>query len=194
MKLILAQGNPESRYAATRHNVGFILADTLARTHGASWVEKTKFHAHIAELSIHGEKVLLAKPTTYYNETGRSARAIVDFYKLDPMSDVLVIHDDLALPLGSLRVRSSGSDAGNNGVKSLNSHIGQQYKRLRVGIWNKIRDQQHDVDFVLGAISKHEEATLKEQLPSIASIAEDFAKGTLSDTTLALEEKESPAK
>ena len=113
MKVIFAQGNPGRQYAATRHNVGFIILDALAD--GAHFAPKPKFFAEMAETQIAGEKTLLIKPQTFYNETGRSARAILDFYKLDP-SDLLVIHDDLALAFGSLRIRDKGSDAGNNGI------------------------------------------------------------------------------
>src|SRR5438445_447838 len=138
MKLIFAQGNPGSQYATTRHNVGFLILDQLAAKAGKEFIKKPKFHADVAELTIAGEKVLLVKPTTFYNETGQSARSLVDFYKLDTMSDVLVVHDDLALPLGTIRTREKGSDAGNNGIKSLNAHLGHDYHRIRIGIYNEL--------------------------------------------------------
>ncbi|MEP6710637.1 MAG: aminoacyl-tRNA hydrolase, partial [Candidatus Saccharibacteria bacterium] len=134
MKLIFAQGNPGDQYNTTRHNVGFAILDALAKKFEASFTSKPKFFADIAELNIEGEKILLVKPATFYNETGKSARALVDFYKLAPATDVLVVHDDLALPFGTLRTREKGSDAGNNGIKSLNAHLGPDYARLRIGI------------------------------------------------------------
>lgn len=168
VKLILAQGNPGQQFDGTRHNAGFFMIDLFARAHDASWSEKTKFAADVAELTVEGEKVILAKPRTYYNETGRAARSVADFYKLDPAHDILVIHDELALPFGTLRTRSGGSDAGNNGVKSLNAALGQDYKRIRIGIWNELRERMDDVDFVLGKFSKEE----AESLPKLYELVE----------------------
>ena len=176
MKIIFAQGNPGSEFAATRHNVGFYLIDQFAQKHGVSFVAKAKFYAEIGELSSGGEKILLVKPTTYYNETGQSARALVDFYKLTPASDLLVIHDDLALPFGAIRTRLSGSDAGNNGIKSLNAHLGQGYARARIGVYSPLRDQINDVDFVLGKFSQAE----GETLPRIAEQTNEFVSQFIS--------------
>ncbi len=178
MKVILAQGNPGEDYTMTRHNVGFYCIDTLAASLDISFLPRPKFHADIAETSINGEKVLLVKPTTYYNETGHAARALVDFYKLTPATDLLVIHDELALPFGTLRTRADGSDAGNNGIKSLSSHLGQQYARIRVGIYNDLRARTPDANFVLGKFSREE----AEQLPAIAKKVTEFATDYLHDT------------
>ena len=144
MKIIVAQCNPGTQYARTRHNVGFIVVDELANAIGISWREQSKFRAYTTEATIFDEKVLFVKPTTFYNETGISARALIDFYKLDPKKDFLVIHDELALPFGAVRTREKGSDAGNNGIKSLNAHLGPDYARIRVGIWNDKRDLMND--------------------------------------------------
>lgn len=176
MKLIFAQGNPGAQYAATRHNIGFDLIDLLAEKYRAEFVKKPKFHADIAETTVNGEKVLLVKPDTFYNETGQSARALIDFYKLNPAKDFLVIHDDLALPFGTLRTRESGRDAGNNGVKSLNSHLGERYCRIRVGIYNDLRDRIPDVDFVLGKFSAHEKNALAAIFQPVERFVEGFVK------------------
>lgn len=184
MKIIFAQGNPGQKYATTRHNVGFLLLDTLAGS--AAFAPKPKFFAEIAEIQLTGEKVLLVKPQTYYNETGRAARAILDFYKLAP-SDLLVIHDDLALPFGSLRIREKGSDAGNNGIKSLNTHLGPDYTRLRIGIYNDLRDRMHDADFVLSSFSKDELTALEAAiLPKSRELIEDFCRGNLQPSSHSL--------
>jgi PTH1 family peptidyl-tRNA hydrolase len=156
MKLIIAQGNPGNKYSRTRHNTGFIMLDLLADELSTTWKSHDKFKSEIAETNIAGEKVLLVKPTTFYNDTGVAARSIVDFYKLEPSTDVLVIHDELALPFGTIRVRGKGSDAGNNGIKSLNAHLGPDYARIRIGIWNERRNLLNDVDFVLSAFSDEE--------------------------------------
>jgi PTH1 family peptidyl-tRNA hydrolase len=185
MKLIFAQGNPEARYNHTRHNIGFAVIDDFAKAHGAEWTDKPKFHALIAETTIDGEKVLLAKPTTYYNETGLSARSLVDFYKIES-HNVLVIHDDLALPFGTVRVRSKGSDAGNNGIKSLNAHIGEGFRRIRVGTWNELRNQIDDVDFVLGKLTADEQSKYDELSVEINRLIELFIQNRLIDQSLAI--------
>lgn len=187
MKLVFAQGNPGSQYDGTRHNAGFFMIDRFAAEQGATWNEKTKFHALIAELTIDGEKVLLAKPTTFYNETGLSARAITDFYKLDPTEDILVIHDELALPLGTLRTRSGGSDAGNNGIKSLNAALGPDYKRLRIGIWTELRNRVNDVDFVIGKFTKKETEALIKLYDLAAGQIIKFISNQHIDETVKLE-------
>jgi len=170
MKIIFAQGNPGKEYAHTRHNIGFLLIDKIAAAHHAEFIKKSKFHADIAEITSEGEKVLFVKPTTFYNETGQAARLLVDFYKIDPATDFLVIHDDLALPLGTIRTRQKGSDAGNNGIKSLSAHLGPNYTRIRIGIFNEKRNQVHDADFVLGNLTLHE----KNVLPALAEQTKHF--------------------
>lgn len=177
MKIIVAQGNPGAEYENTRHNAGFLATDYFAQQKQATFQSKPKFFAEIAELSVHGEKIILVKPTTYYNETGKSARAITDFYKV-ATTDVLVIHDELALPFGTLRLREKGSDAGNNGIKSLNAHLGENYTRIRVGTWNEIADKQGPFDFVLSPFSKEEQEKLhKDVFPKILQIIEEFIVG-----------------
>lgn len=184
MKIIFAQGNPGKQYERTRHNVGFIVLDTLADKEGGEWRTDSKFKADIAELQLAGEKVLLVKPLSYYNETGQVARAIVDFYKLDPASDVLVIHDELALPFGTIRIREKGSDAGNNGIKSLNSHLGPNYNRIRIGVWNELRDRMDDAAFVLSMFSKEEFERLEKLVEDpIEGLVTDFTSGTLASST-----------
>lgn len=183
MKLIFAQGNPETKYDNTRHNVGFMVIDEFADSLDLKWTEKSKFATMIAETTIDGEKVILAKPLTYYNETGQSARKLIDFYSIMPAHDVLVIHDDLALPFGTIRTRKQGSDAGNNGIKSLNNHIGEEYHRIRIGIANEYREQMGDMDFVLGKFSKDETDAFTALTPEIFAFISDFIKGDLEHET-----------
>lgn len=184
MKLIFAQGNPDPQYKKTRHNTGFMVLDAFGDLQQAVWKESDKFTARIAELSLGGEKVLLVQPHTYYNDTGTAARKLIDFYKLDPSKDLLVIHDDIALPLGTLRIRQKGSDAGNNGVKSLNTHLGPDYARLRIGTWTESRDQMNDVDFVLGKFSKDEEKRVEKHIiPRAVEIINDFIRDMLSPSS-----------
>lgn len=181
MKIIFAQGNPGSDYTTTRHNVGWRFLDAYAVQHSLAFAPKAKFKADIAEVTIAGEKCLLVKPTTYYNDTGLSAHALADFYKLVP-EDFLVVHDELALPLGTLRTRYGGSDAGNNGIKSLNAHLGEGTARLRVGIFDA--DSQRDaLSSVLGKFNAEEQKALTELEPKVFAIFDDFLSGNFETTT-----------
>ena len=184
MKIIFAQGNPGKQYERTRHNSGFIVLDALASKEGGSWHTDSKFKADISEIQLAGEKLLLVKPQSFYNETGQTARSLIDFYKLDPSSSFLVIHDELALPFGTIRVREKGSDAGNNGIKSLNSHLGGDYSRIRIGVWNEDRERMDDAAFVLSAFSIAEAETFQGLIRDpILPLIEAFARGTLASSS-----------
>lgn len=182
MKLIVGLGNPEPRYNHTRHNVGFWLIDQYAESCGLKWQSNTRFRATLAERTIANEKVILVKPTTYYNLVGESVRSLADFYKIDA-SNILIIHDDLALPLGTLRTRRGGSGGGNNGIKSLNAHLGEDTARLRVGVWTDHHSNIDKVAVVLGKLSKDEHKTLEELIPKINQQIEDFIAGDFITTT-----------
>lgn len=182
MKILFGLGNPETTYTGTRHNVGFWALDQLAAGYDVSFKPQGKLHALVAEVLSGGERILLVKPTTYYNEVGRSARAIMDFYKLAP-EDFLIVHDDLALPLGTIRTRLGGSDGGSNGLKSLAAHIGSDTARLRIGVWAEQHHGSDKVGVVLGKLSKKEQTVLDDQYGTIAGIASDFVAGQLETTT-----------
>lgn len=174
MKLIFGLGNPGMNYVGTRHNAGFAALDALAKREDASFIAKPKFNAHVAELALAGEKILLAKPDTFYNLVGESYRAIIDFYKLDPIA-TLVIHDELALPFGTLRTRIGGADAGNNGIKSVNQHGGSGSNRIRIGIANEQRQVVGDTDFVLGRFSPDEVRLLSDKvMPKVLEAMDAF--------------------
>lgn len=182
MKLILAQGNPGSEYATTRHNVGWLLLDRYAADHDAAFRPVSKWKAEIAELTIAGEKILLVKPTTYYNQTGEAAQAITSFYKIAP-EDVLIIQDELALDFGVIRTRRGGSDAGNNGVRSITTHLGPDTARLRIGIDREHPAEMSAADFVLSRLSPDELTTLGQLAPRIAQVIDNFIDGTFEPTT-----------
>lgn len=183
MKLIIAQGNPGATYTNTRHNVGFLLLTAYATQQGLTFTPKPKFLADIAEYTVNGEKVLLIKPTTFYNETGRCARAIADFYKV-PITNILAIHDDLALPFGTLRTREKGSDAGNNGIKSLNAHLGQGYMRLRVGIHSEQAEVMGQADFVLAQFTAAQQEQLNSTIsPKVTQLIDNFVQGNHTSTS-----------
>jgi peptidyl-tRNA hydrolase, PTH1 family len=133
MKLVVGIGNPGREYEATRHNVGFMVLDRLAEAHGiGSW--RQRFHAQATDGLINGERCLLLKPGTYVNESGRAVRAAVDWCRIS-VDDVIVVCDDMHLPVGRLRVRGKGSSGGHNGLASIAAHLdGEGWTRLRIGI------------------------------------------------------------
>lgn len=182
MKLIIGLGNPEPQYDSTRHNIGFWCLDTYAAEQGLNWKRSDKFRAFITETTVAGEKILFAKPTTFYNLVGESARSIADFYKIEP-ADILIVHDDLALPLGTIRTRLGGSDGGNNGLKSLHAHLGPSTHRIRVGVWAEHHGQTDKVNVVLGKLTQSERDMLAKQSTTINQLIDQFISGQLTVTT-----------
>src|SRR6266511_2040025 len=146
--LVAGLGNPGREYAHTRHNVGWMVLDELARRHGASW--KTKFSGKLAEVRIDGERIAVLKPETYMNESGRSIRTAAKFFKT-PVDRVLVVHDDVDLEEGRLQARPGGGLAGHNGLRSIAQALGtQDFLRLRIGIGRPGRGDRRPVsDYVL---------------------------------------------
>lgn len=132
MLLIVGLGNPGPKYANQRHNVGFMAVDEIHRHEGFSpW--KARFQALIAEGTLAGEKCLLVKPTTFMNESGRAVGEVARFYKV-PLNQIVVLYDELDLPPGKVRVKTGGGAGGHNGIRSIDSHIGKDYRRVRIGI------------------------------------------------------------
>jgi aminoacyl-tRNA hydrolase len=186
MKVILALGNPGEKYVHTRHNAGFLVIDQLAAEQGAQFSNKPKFFADIAELNMSGEKILLVKPTTYYNEVGISARAILDFYK-STLDGLLIIHDDTDLDFGKIRVRKGGRDAGSNGLKSLHAHIGSDFWHIRIGTDNLLRRQIGDVDFVLSKFNTDERTILRDwTIPESIKLIGTFLDDTIEPLSIKL--------
>jgi PTH1 family peptidyl-tRNA hydrolase len=146
--LVAGLGNPGREYARNRHNVGWMVADELARRHGGSW--RAKFNGQLAEIRIDGHKVALLKPETFMNDSGRAVQAAVKFFKLDPDA-VLVVHDEGDLELGRLQARIGGGAGGHNGLRSIAQQLGTpDFMRLRVGVGRPGRgDQRKLADFVL---------------------------------------------
>lgn len=168
MKLIVGLGNPGGKYSGTRHNIGFEVIDYLAAGPGVGGFRKA-FESLVAEGTEAGEKILLVKPETYMNLSGRAVRLIIDFYKLTP-NDVMVVCDDFNLPLGKLRVRTSGSPGGQNGLKSIEQSLGTDaYLRLRIGVGQPGPGEA--VDFVLSRFKAGERATIDEAVAKAAQAA-----------------------
>lgn len=169
MRLIVGLGNIGVHFEGTRHNIGFEVLDAFAQANSMVWQAKDKFKASVAEATLGEQKVLLLKPNTYYNLSGDAVRAVKDFYKLEN-SDIIVVHDELALPFGTIRTRSAGSDAGNNGVKSIIAAIGEDVDRIRIGVANEHTPKQDAADFVLGQFTREE----RQKLPEIKNEAKSL--------------------
>jgi PTH1 family peptidyl-tRNA hydrolase len=164
MKLVIGLGNPGSRYHDTRHNVGFAVVDSLAEGPGVGRFQ-SRFQAQLAEWAEGGEKVLLAKPETFMNLSGRSVRQLVDFYQL-PLDKLLVVCDDFNLPLGKLRARARGTHGGHNGLRDIQNHLGtMEYARLRIGV-DAPRDEA--IDHVLGRFRPYEQPVIDEAVRTAA--------------------------
>ncbi len=187
MKLIVGLGNIGKEYENTRHNLGFMVIDELTSTHDLPEAKANdKFHAFISEGTLADEKVIVAKPTTYMNLSGKSVGAIAQFYKIDP-DDVWVIHDELDLAFGKLRVRAGGGTAGHNGLKSIVENIGDGFGRYRVGIANDSLKNPVAADaFVLAKFDKDEQDALPAIVSKTAQIVLEHLHTELTDTTYSL--------
>ena len=165
--LIVGLGNPGAEYSNTRHNIGFVACDIIAEKLGFSWKDSTKFQAMIASGTLGPEKILIAKPQTYMNLSGRSVSILKNYYNI-PTKDILVFHDEIDIPLGELRYKQGGGSAGHNGLKSLDQSIGKDYHRIRVGVGRP--DGQEDVsNYVLGHFTKTEHIILEKILDHISA-------------------------
>ena len=193
MLLFAGLGNPGAKYADNRHNVGFMAADAIARRHSFSpW--SRKFQAEIAEGKLAGKKVLLLKPQTFMNLSGQAVGEALRFYKLDP-SAVTVFYDEIDLAAGKLRVKVGGGSGGHNGIRSLDQHIGQNYRRVRIGVGHPgVREMVHG--HVLGDFSKADREWLDVLLAAIADnaglIAGNDDSSFMNRVTLALRDKLRP--
>ena len=162
MKLIVGLGNIGNKYTFTRHNVGFMLADSLIINNDLSFRENSRLKCFMANLRTSTEDYLIIKPTTFMNLSGEAVRAVMDYYKI-PIEDVLIVYDDLSLELGKIRFRANGSDGGHNGIKSVIQHLGSKdVARLKIGIGPQ-PNLPSEV-FVLQNFSKEELENLKPVL------------------------------
>ena len=183
MILFVGLGNPGAKYAQHRHNIGFMAADAIAEGYSfGPW--KARFQGVVAEGRIAGEKVLLLKPSTYMNESGRSVGEAMRYFKLTS-ADIVTFHDELAIDAGKVKAKKGGGHAGHNGLRSMDAHIGNDYARVRLGIGHpgdKTRVHNH----VLGDFSKAEEEWLTPLLHAVAAEAGWLARRDIGRFTSAL--------
>jgi PTH1 family peptidyl-tRNA hydrolase len=178
LKLIVGLGNPGPEHLLTRHNAGFWFVDALADRLGGRFRSHTRFHGDIARVSLCGQEVMLLKPTTYMNRSGLAIRAVFDYMKLEP-ADILVAHDELDLPVGTVRFKLGGGHGGHNGLRDAITHVGSDFWRLRIGIGHP-GDRAQVIDYVLHRAPAEEEekimASIGEALDGLQVFLEQGAE------------------
>ena len=174
MRLFVGLGNPGSRYARNRHNIGFMAVEAIARAHAAApW--RRRFQGEAAEGVLGSERILLLKPQTYMNESGRAVADAAQFYKV-ALDDLVIFHDELDLPPGKLRVKSGGGNAGHNGLRSITAQCGNDYRRVRLGIGHP-GDKELVHAYVLHDFAKAEEQWVEDLCRACAEAAPFLARG-----------------
>lgn len=175
MKVIVGLGNPGAQYRATKHNIGFVTMDELAYREKVEF-NQTKFEADVAQLFFNNEKVLLVKPQTYMNESGRAVRPLLDYYHVSE-EDLLVVYDDMDLPEGTIRLREKGNAGGHNGVKSLIQHLGtNQFNRIKIGI-GRPSGRETVVNYVLSPFHKKDHETMLVAVKTAADAVDYWLQG-----------------
>ena len=174
MRLFVGLGNPGSKYQGNRHNIGFMAVDDIARRHGfAPW--RRRFQGETAEGTLDRERVILLKPTTFMNESGRAVAEAANFFKLG-QGDIVVFHDELDLPPAKLRIKTGGGHAGHNGLRSISAHVGNDYHRVRLGIGHPgIKELVHA--YVLSDFAKAERPWVEALCDAVADNAALIATG-----------------
>jgi PTH1 family peptidyl-tRNA hydrolase len=186
--LIIGLGNHEKQYSGTRHNIGFEVVDFFAKSNDfPGWIAKKDLKCELAIHTLGSIRVILCKPTTFMNNSGEAAQAVQHFYRIyNPQT--LAVYDELDIPFGQLRTRLGGSAAGHNGVKSLISHIGEDFGRLRIGIGSQTSQKADSADFVLSKFSKAEQEVLPKIVREANSLISEyiFNDGFTSETRTVL--------
>ena len=184
MFLIAGLGNPKREYDNTRHNIGFAMIDAMAEKYNIS-VRNIKNRAMTGQGIINGQKVLLAKPLTFMNLSGESIRPLADYYKISPDAELIVVSDDINLPIGQIRIRKKGSAGGHNGLKNIIAQLGsEEFQRIRIGVGGK--PENYDLaDYVLGHFTKEEKSLMEKTVSMAVEAAELMLMG---DTDKAMNE------
>ena len=174
MLLLVGLGNPGQKYEHNRHNIGYVAVDEIVHRHSfGPW--KSRFQGVVSEGRLGSKKVLALKPATFMNLSGQSVGEAMRFYKLG-LEDVVVLHDELALEPGKMKVKAGGGSAGNNGIKSITQHIGQEYRRVRIGIGHP-GDKNKVSGYVLHDFAKADQAWIDDLIPAISDAAPKLADG-----------------
>lgn len=190
IRVIVGLGNPGAEYLRTRHNVGFWFVDALAEECGASFRAARRFHGETARATIGGAELLLLKPDTFVNRSGLAVRAALDYFKLAP-GEVLVAHDDLDLPPGTVRVKRAGGHGGHNGLRDVMDHIGPEFVRLRFGI-GRPGAAAAPVDYVLGTPGRDEENAILDALAAALAVMPEFVAGDFEAAMRVLHHRDKP--
>ncbi|GAK47342.1 peptidyl-tRNA hydrolase [Secundilactobacillus oryzae JCM 18671] len=174
MKMIVGLGNIGPQYKQTRHNTGFMTVDQFAEKNDLTFTTR-KMEAKLAEGFLNGEKLLLVKPTTFMNESGRAVGPLMDYYDLD-LDDLIVVYDDMDLPLSKIRLRQKGSAGGHNGIRSLIAHLGtDKFNRIRVGVDHPSKSSV--VDYVLGKFTKDQAPLFEQGMDEAVTALEEWTAG-----------------
>lgn len=172
--LIVGLGNIGKEYENTRHNIGFTCIDAFAREQNfPTWIEKKDMRCILTRQTIGNTSVILVKPTTYMNESGQAMFAVQNFFKI-PCSATVVIHDELDIPFGKIRTQIGGSSAGNKGIKSVISHCGGDFFRIRIGIKNRSAETMDSADFVLARFDKTEHDHITRLVREVSSLLSEY--------------------
>lgn len=176
--MIVGLGNPDKKYAFTRHNAGFLCVDMLAEKHGFT-VKKLKFRSLLGDAVLGGHRCLILKPQTYMNLSGEAVREAAAFYKIPP-ERILVLVDDISLDVGKLRIRRKGTDGGHNGIKNIIYHLASdQFPRIKIGVGKKPHPDYDLADWVLSEFKKDEEAPLKTALENACAAVKLLLDGKI---------------
>ena len=168
LPLVAGLGNPGRDYEHTRHNLGWVVLDALAKKHGLAWKHAPQFNAEIARWDVAGGTRWLVKPLTFMNDSGRAVGAVARFYKIEP-ADIAVAYDDLTIDLGLIKISTTGSAGGHNGVESLLEHLGSGFVRYRLGVGPKQPAQMDMADFVLGKFTSEQQTLVNQKLDHYVS-------------------------
>jgi PTH1 family peptidyl-tRNA hydrolase len=168
LRVIVGLGNPGPEHLVTRHNAGFWFVDLLARRHGGEFRDYRKFSGETARITLSEREIILLKPTTYMNRSGLAVRQLSDFYKIAP-EEILVAHDELDLPVGSVRLKQGGGHGGHNGLRDTIAHLGETFWRLRLGIGHP-GNKAEVIDYVLTRAPRAEEDLILETVSTAADV------------------------
>jgi PTH1 family peptidyl-tRNA hydrolase len=175
--LIVGLGNIGREYDGMRHNIGFACVDAFAEANNFDpWIEKKDLKCHYTSTMLGTTRVILIKPTTFMNLSGEAVQAVASFYKI-PQGSIAVVHDEIDIPFGQVRMRVGGSSAGHNGLKSVIQHLGEDFGRVRIGIGPKTPEQMDTADFVLAKFSKEEQGHMHDLTREVSAILSEIAYG-----------------